>query len=279
MYCANCGSPVGDKEKFCSSCGTPVVAQAAAPVAQQPASQPVQQLVQQPAPQPVQQSIPQPAPVVQPAPVMQPAPQPVPVMQPVPAVYQQPVPQPVPMMQPVQTAPRAFPQTVAPALADVKAGPRKACFVIGLITCILLIIVNLPSFVIGGMMFFVGPLAMMLGASNSEDIFLYGMLICLGTFVLIDAAVVSIVFNGISTKITARRPASKCRTFRMAAAIIVLADALITVAPIIWLNDLMSGAEVFYAIFAVVFIMAIVYMVLAVITNKKEKQLASESSL
>ena len=183
------------------------------------------------------------------------------------------------MMQPVQTAPRAFPQTVAPALADVKAGPRKACFVIGLITCILLIIVNLPSFVIGGMMFFVGPLAMMLGASNSEDIFLYGMLICLGTFVLIDAAVVSIVFNGISTKITARRPASKCRTFRMAAAIIVLADALITVAPIIWLNDLMSGAEVFYAIFAVVFIMAIVYMVLAVITNKKEKQLASESSL
>lgn len=279
MYCANCGSPVGDKEKFCSSCGTPVLAQAAAPAAQQPASQPVQQLVQQPSPQPVQQPIPQPAPVVQPAPVMQPAPQPVPVMQPVPAVYQQPVPQPVPIMQPVQTAPRAFPQTVAPALADVKAGPRKACFVIGLITCILLIIVNLPSFVIGGMMFFVGPLAMMLGASNSEDIFLYGMLICLGTFVLIDAAVVSIVFNGISTKITARRPASKCRTFRMAAAIIVLADALITVAPIIWLNDLMSGAEVFYAIFAVVFIMAIVYMVLAVITNKKEKQLASESSL
>jgi hypothetical protein len=125
------------------------------------------------------------------------------------------------------------------------------------------------------MMFFVGPLAMMLGASNSEDMFLYGMLICLGTFVLIDAAVVSIVFNGISTKITARRPASKCRTFRMAAAIIVLADALITVAPIIWLNDLMSGAEVFYAIFAVVFIMAIVYMVLAVITNSKEKKLAS----
>ena len=261
MYCANCGSPVGDKEKFCSSCGTPVLAQAAAPAAQQPASQPVQQ------------PIPQPAPVVQPAPVMQPAPQPAP------SVYQQPAPQLVPVMQPVQTAPRAFPQTVAPALADVKAGPRKACFVIGLITCILLIIVNLPSFVIGGMMFFVGPLAMMLGASNSEDIFLYGMLICLGTFVLIDAAVVSIVFNGISTKITARRPASKCRTFRMAAAIIVLADALITVAPIIWLNDLMSGAEVFYAIFAVVFIMAIVYMVLAVITNKKEKQLASEQSV
>ena len=279
MYCANCGSPVGDKEKFCSSCGTPVLAQAAAPAAQQPASQPVQKLVQQPAPQPVQQPIPQPAPQPAPSVYQQPAPQPVPVMQPVPAVYQQPVPQPVPMMQPVQTAPRAFPQTAAPALADVKVGPRKACFVIGLITCILLIIVNLPSFVIGGMMFFVGPLAMMLGASNSEDIFLYGMLICLGTFVLIDAAVVSIVFNGISTKITARRPASKCRTFRMAAAIIVLADALITVAPIIWLNDLMSGAEVFYAIFAVVFIMAIVYMVLAVITNKKEKQLASEQSV
>ncbi len=245
MYCANCGSPVGDQEKFCSSCGTPVLAQAAAPVAQQTASQPVQQPVQQPAPQPV------------------------PVMQPASVVYQQ----------PVQTAPRAFPQTVAPALAEVKAGPRKACFVIGLITCILLIIVNLPSFVIGGMMFFVGPLAMMLGASNSEDMFLYGMLICLGTFVLIDAAVVSIVFNGISTKITAKRPASKCRSFRMAAAIIVLADALITVAPIIWLNDLMGGAEVFYAIFAVVFIMTIVYMVLAVITNSKEKKLASESSV
>lgn len=236
MFCSNCGSPVGDQEKFCKMCGTPVSAQAPAQVAQ-------------PAPAP--------APVAQPAPAAQPVPAP----QPAPAVYQQPV--------------QAAPQPAAPALAKEKAGPRRTCFVVGLITCILLILMNLPAFVMGGLMFFVGPLAMMLGASNYEDIFGIGLLVCFGAFLLIDMAIISIVFNGISSKITAKRPASKCRSFRMAAAIMVLIDALITIAPIIGLNNMMSDAEFFYAIYAVVFIMAVVFFVLTLITNSKEKKLAS----
>ena len=236
MFCSNCGSPVGDQEKFCKMCGTPISDQAPAQVAQ-------------PAPAP--------APVAQPAPAAQPVPAP----QPAPAVYQQPV--------------QAAPQPAAPALAKEKAGPRRTCFVIGLITCIMLIVINLPAFAIGGTMLIVSPFALMLGASNSDDIFVIGLLVCIGAFLLIDMAIISIVFNSISSKITAKRPASKCRMFRMAAAIMLLVDALITVAPIIGLNYMMSDAEFFYAIYAVVFIMAVVFFVLAIITNSKEKKLAS----
>ena len=207
------------------------------------------------------QAIPQAVPQAAPQPVQQPAPAP----QPTPVAYQQP--------QPVATQP--VPQ---PALANTKAGPRRACFVIGLITCILLIVLNVPALAIGATMIIVGPFALMLGASNSEDIFLTGLLVCIGSFLLVDMAIISIVFNGISSKITAKRPASKCRKFRMAAAVMVLIDALITVAPVIGLNVMMSDAEFFYGIFAVVLIMAIVYFVLAIITNSKEKKLASAVS-
>ena len=139
----------------------------------------------------------------------------------------------------------------------------------------MLIVINLPAFAIGGTMLIVSPFALMLGASNSDDIFVIGLLVCIGAFLLIDMAIISIVFNSISSKITAKRPASKCRAFRMAAAIMLLVDALITVAPIIGLNYMMSDAEFFYAIYAVVFIMAVVFFVLAIITNSKEKKLAS----
>ena len=44
---------------------------------------------------------------------------------------------------------------------------------------------------------------------------------------------------------------------------------------ILGLNNMMSGAEFFYAIYAVVFIMAVVFFVLTLITNSKEKKLAS----
>lgn len=35
MFCSNCGTQVGDSEKFCKVCGTPVNVQAATPVMQQ----------------------------------------------------------------------------------------------------------------------------------------------------------------------------------------------------------------------------------------------------
>lgn len=206
MFCSNCGSQVGDNEKFCKVCGTAVIVQAA------------------------------------------------------PAVYQQ----------PVQAAPQAV-----PAVTNIKAGPRRTCFVIGLITNILLIIEIFPVFVIGGMMFFVGPFAMMLGASNYEDLFVYGILICLAAVILIALAVVSIVFNGISTKITAKRPASKCKSFRIAAAVMTLIDAVIVIAPVIGVNIMMSDAQFFYVLFGISFVMSIVFMILAVITNSKEKQVSA----
>lgn len=247
MFCSNCGAPLGDQDKFCKSCGTPV-AQAAAPVVQQPAPQPE---AVQPAPAPVAAPVAVTAP--QPAPVAAPVPQPAPVYQ-----------------QPVQAAP-----AVQPALANAKAGPRRACFVVGLITCILLIIETFPVVAIGAMMFIIGPFAMMLGASNSEDLLGLGLLICLGGVILMAVAIVSIVLNGICTKITAKRPASKCRYLRMAAAIMVLADAAIVIAPVIGLNQLMSDAWFFYGMFGVTFIMAVVFFVLALITNSKEKQIAA----
>lgn len=248
MFCSNCGAPLGDQDKFCKACGTPVSVQPAAP---------------QPAPaQPVAAPAPVAAPVAA-APAAQPAPVAVPVAQP--------VPQPAPVyQQPVTAAPQP-----APALANAKGGPRRACFVVGLITCILLIIETLPALAIGCTMLIAGPIGMIFGASNSEDLLGYGLLICLGGFILMDMAIISIVFNGICTKITAKRPASKCRALRMAAAIMVLADAAIVIAPVIGLNQIMSDAQFFYGIFAVTFIMAAVFFVLALITNSKEKKLAA----
>ena len=251
MFCSNCGAPLGDQDKFCKACGTPVSVQPAAP---QPAPA---QTVAAPAPA-VQQPVPQP---VAAAPIAQPVPAAVPVAQP--------VPQPAPVyQQPVTAAPQ-------PALANAKGGPRRACFVVGLITCILLIIETLPALAIGCTMLIAGPIGMIFGASNSEDLLGYGLLICLGGFILMDMAIISIVFNGICTKITAKRPASKCRALRMAAAIMVLADAAIVIAPVIGLNQIMSDAQFFYGIFAVTFIMAVVFFVLALITNSKEKKLAA----
>ena len=246
MFCSNCGAPLGDQDKFCKACGTPVSVQPAAP---------------QPAPaQPVAAPAPVSAPVAA-APIAQPVPAAVPVAQP--------VPQPAPVyQQPVTAAPQ-------PALANAKGGPRRACFVVGLITCILLIIETLPALAIGCTMLIAGPIGMIFGASNSEDLLGYGLLICLGGFILMDMAIISIVFNGICTKITAKRPASKCRALRMAAAIMVLADAAIVIAPVIGLNQIMSDAQFFYGIFAVTFIMAAVFFVLALITNSKEKKLAA----
>lgn len=248
MFCSNCGAPLGDQDKFCKACGTPVSVQPAAP---------------QPAPaQPVAAPAPVAAPVAA-APIAQPVPAAVPVAQP--------APQPAPVyQQPVTAAPQP-----APALANAKGGPRRACFVVGLITCILLIIETLPALAIGCTMLIAGPIGMIFGASNSEDLLGYGLLICLGGFILMDMAIISIVFNGICTKITAKRPASKCRALRMAAAIMVLADAAIVIAPVIGLNQIMSDAQFFYGIFAVTFIMAAVFFVLALITNSKEKKLAA----
>ena len=226
MFCPNCGSQVGDNDKFCKACGTPVNVQAA-PV------------VQQPAPQPIPQPVPQPAPVA----------------------YQQPAP----------VAPQAVPTT-----AKVKAGPRRSCFIVGLITCILLLIETVPMFAIGGMMFMVvGPIAMMFGASSSDDLFAYGLLICLVSFILMDAAIISIVFNSISSKITSKRPASKCRRFRTVAAIMTFIDSVVVVAPVIVLNYAVSDSWIFYALFAVTFIMAGVFLALALITNSKEKKFES----
>ena len=247
MFCSNCGAPLGDQDKFCKACGTPVSVQPAAP---QPAPA---QPVAAPAPVAAQPAVQQPVPQPVAAPVAQPVPQPAPV-------YQQPV--------------TAAPQP-APALANAKGGPRRACFVVGLITCILLIIETLPALAIGCTMLIAGPIGMIFGASNSEDLLGYGLLICLGGFILMDMAIISIVFNGICTKITAKRPASKCRALRMAAAIMVLADAAIVIAPVIGLNQIMSDAQFFYGIFAVTFIMAAVFFVLALITNSKEKKLAA----
>ena len=124
-------------------------------------------------------------------------------------------------------------------------------------------------------MAFFGPLVMMLFGADTGDLFVTGLLICLGGLILTAMAIASIVLNGISSKITAKRPASKCRSLRMVAAVMTFIDASIVIAPIIAFNDIMSDAEFLYAVFAVNFLMALVFLVLAIITNIKEKKLAS----
>ena len=189
---------------------------------------------------------------------------------------QQPAPQPAPVVyqQPVQAVPQVVPQTV-PVPAQAKGGPRRACFVVGLISCILLILETMPVFVMGGLVFFIGPLAMMLGA-DTGDLFGIGLLVCLGGFILMDAAIISIVLNGISSKITAKRPASKCRRLRMIAAVMTFIDATIVIAPVIGLTQMVSDSEIILgAVFIITFIMAAIFLTLAIITNNKEKKLAS----
>lgn len=237
MFCSNCGAQVGDNEKFCKVCGTPVNAQTAAPVMQQ-------------------------TPVYQ-QPVSQPVPQPVP--QPAPAVYQQ----------PVQSAPQTVPAPAAPS--NTKGGPRRTCFVVGLITCILLILETFPVVALGAMMFVFGPITMALFGADTGDLFLTGLLVLLGGVILLAMAVASIVLNGISSKVTAKRPASKCRSLRMVAAVLTTIDAAIVIAPVIGFNEIMSDAGFLYVIFGVTFIMAIIFLVLSIITNSKEKKLASAS--
>ena len=168
----------------------------------------------------------------------------------------------------------AVPQQ-APARVK-KSGISKAGFVVGLISCILIILQNLPLFLIAGTMFVIGPLAMILGASNGDDLFGYGLLIALGSLLLTGAAVVSIVLNICGNKITAKRHASKCRKFRMVSAILAVIDSAITLAPVIGTTDLMSGLEFFYAIFVIAFVLAVVFLVLTVITNTKEKKSESD---
>lgn len=206
------------------------------------------------------------------APPVQPAPQsPVRQVQSAQPSYQMTVPQPVPAVyqQPFQPMPQAV-----PAVTNVKAGPRRACFVVGLITCILLILETAPVFVIGGIIAFMGPVALILFGADTGDLFATGLLVCLGGFILMDIAIVSIVLNGICSKITAKRPASKCRSLRLAAAIMTVVDAAIVIAPVIGFNVVMSDAEFFYFIFGVTFLMATAFLVLAVITNIKDKKIS-----
>ena len=189
---------------------------------------------------------------------------------------QQPAPQPAPVVyqQPVQAVPQVVPQTV-PAPVQAKGGPRRACFVVGLISCILLILETMPVFIMGGLVFFIGPLAMMLGA-DTGDLFGIGLLVCLGGFILMDAAIISIVLNGISSKITAKRPASKCRRLRMIAAVMTFIDATIVIVPVIGLTQMVSDSEIILgAVFIITFIMAAIFLTLAIITNNKEKKLAA----
>ena len=167
-------------------------------------------------------------------------------------------------------------QQPAPAAskpAQTKGGVKRACFVVGLITVILNILEVSPMFIIGGTAFAIAPLAMMFGA-DYEDIFGYGFLMFLVAFVLVDIAVASFVLNLCSTKITSKRSASKCRKYRMAAAIMVLIDSGAALAPVIGFTDMVSGTEFIYALFAITFLMAVAFLVLAIITNSKEKKAA-----
>ncbi len=124
-------------------------------------------------------------------------------------------------------------------------------------------------------MFVFGPITMALFGADTGDLFLTGLLVLLGGVILLAMAVASIVLNGISSKVTAKRPASKCRSLRMVAAVLTSIDAAIVIAPVIGFNETMSDAEFLYVIFGVTFIMAIIFLVLSIITNSKEKKLAS----
>ena len=134
-------------------------------------------------------------------------------------------------------------------------------------------LLDIPFFAYGSLAFAAGPIALIFGA-DFEDIVVSGFIAMVGGFLLVGSATMSIVFTVISRKSTPGRSRSKCRKFRMAAAILILAASAITTLPVIWMNQELEASPFLYVILGTVIILAIVHMVLAIVTNVKDKRQA-----
>ena len=168
-----------------------------------------------------------------------------------------------PMVQPVV-------QPAAPVQEKPKKGLINACFITGLLSSILLFLIDGIILIVSAMILFVTPIAMALGA-NFEDQFVMGLAICVVAAVAVAAAVVGLIFNCISTKKTKRRPEKKCKTFRLISAILTLAVSFFTIVPLIIgaAADFEAGIGVAGFLLFIEMILAIVHFVLALITNSK----------
>lgn len=171
------------------------------------------------------------------------------------------------------TVPVAPVTSAAPAKAKV-SGTGIAGIIVGALTSLNLIILNVPPFVMGMMVILVGPLAVMLGAGDVDEMFATGLLAGLGSFVLLVVAVASFVFDICGMRPSAKRSASKCRKFRLLSAIMLLADSLLSTLPVIWIVEDVSDSEFLYVILVFTILLAIAHMVLAIVTNSKDKKSA-----
>lgn len=171
------------------------------------------------------------------------------------------------------TAPVAPASKAAPAKAKV-SGTGIAGLVVCLLTGIQLFILNVPPFTMGMMTIVVGPIAVMLGAGDVDEMFATGLLAGIGSFILLVAAIVSFAFDICGMRPSAKRPSAKCRKFRILSAIMLLADSLLTTLPVIWIVECVSDSEFLYVILVFTILLAIAHMVLAIVTNSKDKKSA-----
>jgi hypothetical protein len=171
------------------------------------------------------------------------------------------------------TAPVAPASKATPAKAKV-SGTGIAGLVVCLLTGIQLFILNVPPFTMGMMTILVGPIAVMLGAGDVDEMFATGLLAGIGSFILLVAAIVSFAFDICGMRPSAKITSAKCRKFRILSAIMLLADALLTTLPVIWIVECVSDSEFLYVILVFTVLLAIAHMVLAIVTNSKDKKSA-----
>lgn len=181
-----------------------------------------------------------------------------------PVSVQEAVPSPSPAPSPVN-APSASSNTKM-------SGTSLACIILSIITCIQLITLNVPPFVMGFLSILVAPLALMLGANSADELVVIGILAGVGSLLLLVVAVASVVFNFCSVRVTARRPAAKCRKHRRNAGILLLADALLTALPTIWMVERVSDTQFLYVILVFAILCSIAHLVLTIVANVKDKK-------
>lgn len=142
-----------------------------------------------------------------------------------------------------------------------KNGLGKACFVTGIISDILLILIDAVVFVLAALMVLIGPIAFIMGADYT-DMFANELASLIVSFIAIAAAAAALAFNFISIKKPGRISEKKRNTFRLLAGILILPASLISISPVVYLKDGILGFLSF--VLAAEVIIAIVHFALMI---------------
>ena len=153
------------------------------------------------------------------------------------------------------------------------SGLLKACFVTGIISDIMLILIDVIVLVIAAMMVLIGPIAFIFGVDYT-DMFANELASLVVSFFAFDAAVAALVFNFISIKKSGRISVKKRNIFRILAGILILVASLASIGPVAFLKD---GILRFLSfVLGAVIIIAVVHFALMIGTVRSSNDQASE---